>query len=140
MKMIIMIITTLVFLLSVNLIAQNNQQYNPCRDKKYLELKEKDLDSMSTREFEYFILKEKECSEYRRTNVNIQKLKPSSVKISNPFLQGMKYGRNYKTEAELGGLFCGLSGGLIGWGIGYIILMNTEIEVPTKYLKKYMME
>jgi hypothetical protein len=35
----------------------------PCDDPRYLELKKKPLDAMSQREFEYFMLKEKNCVE-----------------------------------------------------------------------------
>tara|TARA_R100001440_G_scaffold35908_1_gene54989 strand:+ start:2561 stop:3232 length:672 start_codon:yes stop_codon:yes gene_type:complete len=37
---------------------------NPCFDEKYLELKQLKFDEMSEREFQYFILKEKQCGEY----------------------------------------------------------------------------
>jgi hypothetical protein len=39
---------------------------SPCDDPQYVLLKQKPLDQMSPREYEYFQLKEKECSEYRR--------------------------------------------------------------------------
>ena len=37
---------------------------NPCFDDKYLELKQLEFDEMSEREFQYFIIKEKQCGEY----------------------------------------------------------------------------
>lgn len=43
-----------------------NKKDNPCKDSLYMVLKKIPLDSMSQREYEYYILKEKECSEYRK--------------------------------------------------------------------------
>jgi hypothetical protein len=43
---------------------------NPCDDPRYSALKKKNIDSMSQREFEYFMLKEKYCiDDASRTNV-----------------------------------------------------------------------
>jgi len=137
----VFIYTFPIILLFVSLIAQdipkNNQQYNPCNDEKYLKLKKKDLDSMSTREFEYFILKAKECAEHRKNAAGVQKTKQIPNETENIYLLGKHYGKYYRSNAAIGGLFCGLGGGFIGWGIGYVALINTEIEVPTKYLKTY---
>lgn len=36
---------------------------SPCDDSQYLELKKKHVDSMSKREYEYFMLKERYCNE-----------------------------------------------------------------------------
>ena len=36
---------------------------SPCNDSQYLELKKKHVDSMSQREYEYFMLKERYCNE-----------------------------------------------------------------------------
>ena len=37
---------------------------NPCEDPRYLDIKKKSLDEMSDREYEYFMMKEKECISY----------------------------------------------------------------------------
>ena len=37
---------------------------NPCEDPRYLDIKKKSLDEMSDREYEYFMMKEKECMSY----------------------------------------------------------------------------
>ena len=37
---------------------------NPCEDARFTELKSIELDSMSQRQYEYFMLKEKECQKY----------------------------------------------------------------------------
>ena len=51
----------LIFILMVgSLFAQQS----PCEDKTYLELKKKELDKMSEREYEYFIRYGQECSAY----------------------------------------------------------------------------
>lgn len=36
---------------------------NPCEDQRYIELKRKPFDSMTQREYDYFMLKEKYCNE-----------------------------------------------------------------------------
>ncbi len=38
---------------------------SPCEDPRYLEIKKKSLDEMSQREYAYFIMKEKECNDYK---------------------------------------------------------------------------
>jgi len=55
--------------------------YNPCEDERYLSIKEKELDMMSEREYEYFLLKEKECSESKKLVGGIQN--QDSETISN---------------------------------------------------------
>ncbi|ODS29874.1 MAG: hypothetical protein SCARUB_05025 [Candidatus Scalindua rubra] len=46
---------------------QTESTYNPCIDEKYLILKQKNLDDMTDREYEYFLMKEKECYEFRQS-------------------------------------------------------------------------
>lgn len=38
---------------------------SPCDDRQYVALRDKDLDAMTPREYEYFTRKDAECSEYR---------------------------------------------------------------------------
>ena len=45
------------------------QTISPCEDERYIVLKNKSLDDMSDREYEYFIRKDKECSEYKILNL-----------------------------------------------------------------------
>ena len=45
---------------------------NPCEDKIFLELKEKKLDDMTDREYEYFTQKSAECAIYQNTNRAMQ--------------------------------------------------------------------
>ena len=42
-----------------------SQVSNPCENDRYLALKQKSLDQMSDREYEYFTRKDEECSEYQ---------------------------------------------------------------------------
>ena len=61
-----------------SLFAQNNSNTsaneieNPCEDKTFLELKDKELDEMSDREYEYFSMKSTECATYQNTNRSLQ--------------------------------------------------------------------
>ena len=59
---------------------------NPCEDERYLRIKEKPLDNMSEREWEYFILKEKQCGDY---NINM-KNEFNSSKIKNDYVKESK--------------------------------------------------
>jgi len=49
-------------LLSILIFATPILAQNPCEDSTYLELKQKKLDDLSDREYEYFTRKDKECS------------------------------------------------------------------------------
>jgi len=44
---------------------------SPCDDELYVELKKKNINEMSDREYEYFINKDKQCNEYRSPKDNI---------------------------------------------------------------------
>lgn len=59
---------TCLFLLFIILIAFSSFSQNPCNDSLYNELKKKDLNTISEREYEYFILKEKLCTEHLGKN------------------------------------------------------------------------
>ena len=56
---------SLIILISISY----TQNYNPCEDKRFLEIKNKSLDDMSDREYQYFIEKEKECTEYQKSDL-----------------------------------------------------------------------
>ena len=69
---------------------------NPCEDSTYLELKQKKLDELSDREYEYFTRKDTECSTYlsktpeKSQNITLNKddlnpdgLNPEQVKFYN---------------------------------------------------------
>ena len=53
-----------IILLITNILI--SQEINPCEDSRYLDIKEKSLDEMSDREYQYFLKKDNECSEYMR--------------------------------------------------------------------------
>ena len=53
------------------------QDYNPCKNKRFISLSKMDLDDMSDREYNYFIKKEEECSKYK---LKRKKKKPSKSK------------------------------------------------------------
>ena len=47
-----------------NLISSEQKRGNPCYDAKFLELKEKEFEEMSEREFQYFMLKERQGASF----------------------------------------------------------------------------
>lgn len=50
---------------------KNDANNNPCKDSIYLSLKNKKLDSLSPREFEYFLAIDKQCRDFSKIdNVN----------------------------------------------------------------------
>jgi hypothetical protein len=61
---------------------------NPCDDPRYLALKKKNIDSMSQREFEYFMLKEKYCIDDASGRVGGKALCTLSVAIDSAVVEG----------------------------------------------------
>tara|TARA_B100001115_G_C15482513_1_gene227830 strand:- start:144 stop:383 length:240 start_codon:yes stop_codon:yes gene_type:complete len=55
------------------------QDYNPCKDKRFLLLSEIELDDMSDRQYNYYIKKEEECSKYK-VRKSINKIKSKKLK------------------------------------------------------------
>ena len=55
------------------------QDYNPCKDKRFLFLSKIELDDMSDRQYNYFIKKEEECSKYRARNSR-NRIKSKNIK------------------------------------------------------------
>ena len=55
------------------------QDYNPCRDRRFVSLLKKDLDDMSDREYNYFIKKEEDCSDYKKKKKK-KKKKPTKLR------------------------------------------------------------
>jgi len=58
------------------------QEYNPCKDKRFLSLRNIDLDEMSDRQYNYFIKKEEECSKYKTKKKRTKKKR--TKKASRP--------------------------------------------------------
>ena len=66
------------------------QSINPCEDERFIKISEKFIDQMTETEYQYFLKKQKECTEYEN-NVDISNSKASSNldirssnQISNP--------------------------------------------------------
>ena len=55
-------------------------QESPCEDETYLELKKKKLDEMSDREYEYFLVKDKQCNEYISNPKNKKSYVPEELR------------------------------------------------------------
>jgi len=53
---------------------------SPCDDRRYNEIKQKDLDEMSDREYDYFMLKEKQCSDFDVSLKSVDRKKKSSFR------------------------------------------------------------
>lgn len=51
---------------------QHMEKDSPCKDPRYVELKEKDISEMSEREYEYFKGKERACDEYKKAALQVQ--------------------------------------------------------------------
>jgi|GEM_PF-6863601 len=130
------------------------EQYNPCQDEQYLKLKKLDLNALSDREYNYFLQKDKDCSEWIKLQYQSQKsatdmgtekgiVKPfvSREAVQDKFIAGkMTAEKYYVTNAGFGGFACGFLGGLIGWGLGYAVVNGMEIEIPYNYYYKYSIE
>ena len=61
------------------------QSINPCEDERFIKISEKFVDQMTETEYQYFLKKQKECTEYEN-NVDISNSKASSnldIRISN---------------------------------------------------------
>ena len=61
----------IILLLSFTIIY--TQDFNPCEDMIYIDIKKKKLDEMSDREYNYFITTDKECKNFLRQNKDISK-------------------------------------------------------------------
>ena len=91
-------------LLSLLIFATPILAQNPCEDSTYLELKQKKLDELSDREYEYFTRKDTECSAYlsktpkKSQNINLNKddLNPDGLNSEQ-----VKYYNRRKLNIEL---------------------------------------
>ena len=66
------------------------QATNPCEDERYLDIKKKPLDDMTDREYTYFMQKDKECAEYKPSQLNKSEGIKSTIvkKHEEPLQQG----------------------------------------------------
>ena len=65
------------------------QDYNPCKDKRFLLLSEIELDDMSDRQYNYYIKKEEECSKYK-VRKSINKIKSKKLKKNKKYMDSAK--------------------------------------------------
>jgi len=56
-----------------------NPKEHSCLDEQYLELKNKDIEEMTDREFKYFITKDEECLSYTMAQRQINELKELDI-------------------------------------------------------------
>ena len=52
---------------------------NPCEDKRFLKIKNKSLDDMSEREYQYFLKIDEECNEYQGNSKNNKRFMDSDL-------------------------------------------------------------
>jgi len=124
--------------------------YNPCEDELYLKLKGKNLDSLSEREYTYFLQAQKDCTEWlKQTQGRINKpvvkvTTQQSTKegqVADYYINGVTMAeRNFQSYASFGGFVSGFLGGLIGWGIGYAVLSGMEVDVPYSYYQNFSID
>ncbi len=60
-------------LLLILMVGSLFAQESPCEDATYLELKKKQLDKMSEREYQYFTTKDTACEQWRLNQQNLSK-------------------------------------------------------------------
>jgi hypothetical protein len=82
------------FMLLSALVSFLFAQNDPCNDIQYLSLKQISLDSMSQRQFEYFMLKEKQCGDIRGVTI----MQADSATINVAILNLNKYKIEFSTD------------------------------------------
>ena len=65
---------------------------NPCEDPRYLKIKQKSLDEMSDREYEYFMMKERACTESNPLNKSTKPLLKTKFSLSDKVCIKTQYG------------------------------------------------
>ena len=74
----------------------SGQGSNPCEDERYLRIKNKTLDEMSDREYEYFIRMDKECKQYKSKGIKSkQNNKGFKEENKSPFIKNKKEIEDY---------------------------------------------
>ena len=74
------------------------QDYDPCKDKRFLFLTKIELDDMSDRQYNYFIKKEDECSKYK-TRKSINRIKSKNFKKKKKYTEIAKI-KNYTASVN----------------------------------------
>ena len=75
--------------------SESIDENNPCKDEKFIMLKEKQLDEMSEREYKYFSQMSKDCSAYQTAE---RTTKPNDAIVD----QQKKYWKAYVAFSILG--------------------------------------
>jgi hypothetical protein len=65
--------------------AEKETDDNPCNDAKYLELQGKDINALSSREYDLFKSKDEACNQYKQSSRTVELMKKSE-KHSNTWL------------------------------------------------------
>ena len=94
-------------------VSRTSYKVTPCNDKKYLELKRKNLDDLTDREFQYLMFKEKNCEEWRNNNYKSNKI------VEKPSYRKKRNSPNKETSNALGQL-----------GNELLNLLNESTKVP----------
>jgi len=81
------------------------QDYNPCKNKRFLSLSKMDLDDMSDREYNYFIKKEEECSKYKLKRKKKKTSKSKSNQTNRKKSKGNPKKRSPKEKSYLPGVY-----------------------------------
>ena len=135
--------------------------YNPCEDERYLSINKKQLDEMSEREYQYFLLKDEECSNYQKGIVKLSSTVKSDSTNSTHLVKPEKGSSSSfdtysviaeaKADAnaeygEVGSMFfigsfasswffSPLLGGTAILILGPIMVNSSPVEVPTLRIK-----
>lgn len=66
MKFAKIIIFTILCVPSILICQTKDSTDNPCKDKRFVELQKKNLDSLTQREYDYFLEMVKQCNDYKQ--------------------------------------------------------------------------
>ena len=122
------------------------QDYNPCKDKRFLSLTKIKLDDMSDRQYNYFIKKEEECSKYkaRKSKNRIKsksrvksksKIKSKSRIKSKNIKKNKKYMRSDEFNSYTAGIFSSLPLIKLNMVSGYnqVNINGLRLETPISF-------
>ena len=122
-----------IIFVNANIHAQSIYETNACDDSLYLKLKEKNINEMTAREYEYFIMKEKECANNRTISNSNQskqilptKTCEESREAGKQFAETNKFGVGGGWYAM--GVGAGFLGGFIGGGF---VITLASVSKPT---------
>ena len=104
------------------------QDYNPCKDKRFLFLSKIELDDMSDRQYNYYIKKEEECSKYK-TRKSINRIKSKNIK------KNKKYMESAKNNSYTAGVYSSLPLFRLNMVAGYeqVSINGFKLETPISF-------